>query len=78
MRDVIVRERQPAKLHSESIFSVGLDDKRILYVGMTHIQQIASFVQKANLKFLDPPRIRALIGDNASHPEIRLFSVLIQ
>ncbi len=75
MLDVIIREGQSAKLHSEPVFPVGLDDKRILHVWITHIQQIASFVQKANLKFLDPPRIRALIGDNASHPETWLFSV---
>jgi len=78
MSDTIVRECQSAKLHSESILPVRLDDKRILHVGITHIQQIASFVQKANLKFLDPPRILALIGDHASHPETRLFSGLIQ
>ena len=49
MRDVMVRKCQSAKLHSESTFPVGLDNKRILHIGMTHIQQIASVVQKTNL-----------------------------
>ncbi len=60
------------------MFLAGLDDKQILHIGVAHIQQIASFVQKANLQFMDPPRIFASIGHNTCQTNIWLCSGAIQ
>ncbi len=60
------------------MFLARLNDKQILHVGMAHIQQIAPLIEKANLQFMDPPRIFASIGYNSSQPDIRLCSGAIQ
>lgn len=60
------------------MFMPGLDDKWILNVGMAYIEQIAMFVQKANLQFVYPPRIFASIGHATGQPDIRLCSRPIQ
>jgi len=78
MRNTAVRERHPIKSHPESMFLMGLDDKLILHLGMARVQQIVSFIEKANLQFTDAPRIFASIGHNTSQPDIRLCSSAIQ
>ncbi len=60
------------------MFLARLDDKQILYFGMAHIQQMAPFIQKTNLQFLDPPRVFASIGHNTCQPVVGLRSSAIQ
>ena len=60
------------------MFLVRLDDKQVFHFGMAHIQQTASFIQKTNLKFMNPPWIFTTICNNSSQPVTRFCPNVIQ